>query len=58
MLHKRDRWLHGHDMGKTRILFAAVAGISDRVVSQQFHLIGNDHHFMAQKFLTASDLGH
>ena len=51
MLHKGDRRLYGHDMGKARILFAAVAGISNGVVSQQLYLLGNDLHFMAQKFL-------
>ena len=51
MLHKGDRRLYGHDMGKARILFAAVAGVGNGVVSQQLHLLGNDLHFMAQEFL-------
>ena len=50
MLHKGDRRLYGHDMGKARILFAAVAGVGNGVVSQQLHLLGNDLHFMAQEF--------
>ena len=50
MLHKRDRRFHGHDMGKARILFAAVAGIGNGVISQQLDLLGNNHHFMAQEF--------
>ena len=50
MLHKRDRRFHGHDMGKARILFAAVAGIGNGVISQQLDLLGNDLHFMAQEF--------
>ena len=40
MLHKRDRRFHGHDMGKARILFAAVAGIGNGVISQQLYLLG------------------
>ena len=50
MLHKRDRRFHGHDMGKARILFAAVAGIGNGVISQQLYLLGYDLHFMAQEF--------
>ena len=51
MFHKGKRRLHGHDMGKARILFAAVAGISNGVISQQLDPLGNDLHFMAQEFL-------
>lgn len=51
MLHKGDRRLYGHDMGKARIFFAAIAGIRNGVISQQFYLLGNNHHFMAQEFL-------
>ena len=51
MLLKRNRRFHGHDMGKARILFAAVAGVGNGVVSQQLHLLGDDLHFVAQEFL-------
>ena len=51
MLHKRNRGLYRSDMGKAGGLFAVIAGIGDRIVSQQLYLLGNDLHLMAKELL-------